>query len=400
MFLKQFDFLDIPLDASCPLPLEKQVEYGLTATNEKPVFSVSEFPGKQKKSDNGKTKYKVYADGARHRIALPIKNKVSRRLEFDPYFSLLYSESMEQGLSQTAQFLHIRGGLISKYSEWYLSVVLGKHSFTLDAYIAYRIECKVWRQRGVIDFHFDALYLECFNKKLKGAARCEYIKSALIDRFGDNPLYDTYIAERIERKEKNLYERKKRFRRKAYINPWTHFVTFTCDDKKCSVYDFERKLKKCLSNLHTRRGWKYAVVKERGKKTDRIHFHGLFFIPEGQMIGVIRETREYNPESRRMETRNRNSFFYDTFGRNDFAPINGRSRSAYRPAMEYIWKYMGKTDERLFYSFSLPTEIETELSSDDIAMRIFDFCVKFILWDDVFEDEDIPVYDTMTELNC
>ncbi|MDR2047187.1 MAG: hypothetical protein LBP79_04755 [Clostridiales bacterium] len=397
MSFKQLDLFDTPCP-SCP-EADWQLKYGLTLTGEKSVFPVSRFPGKEKSGD-GKMRCRVYADGALHRIALPVKDKVSRGLECDSYFSLLYSQSIEQGLTGIAQNLHIRGGLISKYTEAYLAVILGRRDFTLDTYIADRIERKLGRRRNEFDMYFDLVYLACRKQKLKDTAMLEYIKSALTERYGHNPLYDTYIAESIARKEKNLYERRKRFRRKTYLNFWTYFVTFTCDDKKCSVDDFERKLKRCLSNLHTRRGWKYAVVKEYGKKTGRVHFHGLFFIPDGQMVGTVCEVREYNPETRRMEVRNRNGFFYDTFGRNDFAPINGRSRSACRPAMEYVWKYMGKTDERLFYSFSLPTELEKELNSDDIAVRIFDFCVKYILWDDVFEDEDVAAYDSMTELIC
>jgi hypothetical protein len=398
MSFKQLSFDDIAETVSKDYRSES-VDYGLKKLSEKPVF----FDAPVIPLSGSKSIYRVYADGARHYVALPIADKRSRGIEFDAFFSYLYSESLEQGLSGIAQNLHIRNGLILKYGEFYLRIVLERFEMNLDMYIADRIERKLRRQDNGFDAYFDVVYLESLKKGFKARERNEYIKTALVEKFGENVLYDTYVVEQVKRKEKNLYERKKRFRRKAYLNLWTHFVTFTCDDKKCSVDDFESKLKKCLSNLHTRRGWKYSVVKEYGKKTGRIHFHGLFYIPCDNMVGTVSEVREYNPETRRMEVRNRNSFFYDAFGRNDFAPISGLSRAACRPAMEYIWKYMGKTDERLFYSFDIPTEVQKELSSDDFACRIFDFCIKYVLFDDVFDEEDLvgnKRLDLNVKLNC
>ena len=62
---------------------------------------------------------------------------------------------------------------------------------------------------------------------LKGDEMTAYIKAGILLLFPDYPALDKYIADKIERKLHNLYARKKRFRRKANLNRWNYFVTFT-----------------------------------------------------------------------------------------------------------------------------------------------------------------------------
>ena len=56
-----------------------------------------------------------------------------------------------------------------------------------------------------------------------------------------------YITDKIKEKANNLLHRKKRFRRKAYLNKWTHFITFTYDDKKNGRIFPEETARKWLS---------------------------------------------------------------------------------------------------------------------------------------------------------
>ena len=84
-----------------------------------------------------------------------------------------------------------------------------------------------------------------------------YIKAGMVKVFPEYEELDDSIDEKIKRKRNNWQHRKKRFCRKAYLNRWNRFLTITYDDKKHTEETFRKKLRKCLSNLHTRRGWKY-----------------------------------------------------------------------------------------------------------------------------------------------
>ena len=86
-----------------------------------------------------------------------------------------------------------------------------------------------------------------------------------------------YVVEKIDKKQRNMWKRIKRFKRKVSMNRWNYFVTFTCDPKKHTEESFRKKLRKCLSNLHTRRGWKYMGVFEYGEANGAIHFHRLIY---------------------------------------------------------------------------------------------------------------------------
>lgn len=134
-------------------------------------------------------------------------------------------------------------------------------------YIATRCGCKRKtvphrHSREDIDILFDSLYTAAMQDGLKGDEMTAYIKAGILLLFPDYPALDKYIAEKIERKLRNLYARKKRFRRKANLNRWNYFVTFTYADGNQDEYTFRKKLRKCLSNLHTRRGWRYMGVFE------------------------------------------------------------------------------------------------------------------------------------------
>ena len=224
-------------------------------------------------------------------------------------------------------------------------------------------------KREDIDILFDSLYIAAMQDGLKGDEMTAYIKAGILLLFPDYPDLDKYIADKIERKQHNLYARKKRFRRKANLNRWNYFVTFTYDDSKQDEDTFRAKLRKCLSNLHTRRGWRYMGVFERAPETGRLHFHGLLYIPQGKM-----------------QTTHENDFFQKTFGRNDFEELN-EMELKHGQTLNYLLKYIGKTGERIVYSRGIPTEIYRKLNDDEIVTEMDDFGTKYILFDDVISWE-------------
>lgn len=241
-------------------------------------------------------------------------------------------------------------------------------------------------QREDIDILFDSLYNAAINDGVKADELAAYIKAGILLLFPDYPALDKYIADKIKRKQHNLYARKKRFRRKANLNKWNYFVTFTYADDKHDADSFRTKLRKCLSNLHTRRGWRYMGVFERAPETGRLHFHGLLYIPDGELIGTITEKTDYSTAQGKMQTTHENDFFQKSFGRNDFEELN-EMELKHGQTLNYLLKYIGKTGERIVYSRGIPTEIYRKVNENDIVTEMQDFVTKFILFDDVISWE-------------
>lgn len=163
-----------------------------------------------------------------------------------------------------------------------------------------------------------------------------------------NTWLELYVSDFVSRQKENLKGRKGLFRRKALNNDWNYFVTFTYDDKKHDEESFVKTLKKKLQNLHTNHGWLYMGCFERSK-TDRLHFHGLVYVPQGKMRGNIREETYYDTTAHRKATSFINEDFEERIGRNDFKPITKHDLT-FTHSLDYILKYIGKSNERIVYS--------------------------------------------------
>lgn len=239
---------------------------------------------------------------------------------------------------------------------------------------------------------FDDLFFDGYIQRgLRSKALAEHISAGILADNPDQEDVADLVEDGIKRKLNNIQHRKKRFRRKAYLNQWNYFVTFTYDDDKQSEETFKAKIRKCLSNFHTRRGWKYMGVFERGSNGDRLHFHGLFYIPDGEMVGRNYEQKKYSTKRHSWESWTENSFFAFKFGQNMWEDVNSVALR-HGKAIDYILKYIGKTGERLVYSRGIPTEICKGLTGDDIITEMVDTVVKYILFDDVLDsDRDIGI---------
>ena len=168
--------------------------------------------------------------------------------------------------------------------------------------------------------------------------------------------------------------------RKANLVNFNYFCTFTYDNNLHTEQTFKRKLKRTLSNFSTRKNWKYIGVWERAPKTNRLHFHGIFSIPEGTMSGKIEEHRDFNLKLKKMTTTFQNSFFNRKFGRSDFEPIN--SRHDLMEEISYIMKYLEKTEEKIVYSKGLYQYFISDIIEDDIVCTIGQEDRKLLLFDD------------------
>lgn len=189
-----------------------------------------------------------------------------------------------------------------------------------------------------------------------------------------------FVELNFERKRKNLIARRIRMTRKANLQNFDYFVTFTFDDKKHTEYSFRKKMRNCLSLLSSRKGWKYIGVWERSPEKKRLHFHGVFDIPQGMMPGYFIQVKDYNFKNHRRQTTNQNTYFLEKFGRNDFEKIEDNARVG--DALAYIMKYMEKSEEKIVYSKGMPQYFITDIMDEDIVCTVGMEDQKLLLFDD------------------
>ena len=184
----------------------------------------------------------------------------------------------------------------------------------------------------------------------------------------------------LERKHKNLSTRWLRMRRKANLQEFNYFCTFTYDDKLHTEESFKKKLKKCFQNYSTRYGWRYIGIFELSPENKRVHFHGIFYIPEGTMPGELFKKRDYNFKTKKMQETWQNTFFNKKFGRTDFERINDDGEIG--ETLHYILKYIEKTGERMVLSRGLPQFFFSDVFEEDIICPLNDDGQKYVLADD------------------
>ena len=198
--------------------------------------------------------------------------------------------------------------------------------------------------------------------------RKKHIKDALESDFADKTELKAFVDKNLERVKTNAIKRRVRLNRKLQLQRWDYFVTFTYSDELHTEETFRKKLTNTLKHLIARKGWKYVGVWERGSDTDRLHFHGIFQIPEGSMIGDLTEVKDYDTRKHRMQTTLQNTHFLKHFGRNDFSCICVPDDLS--KAVKYITKYMEKSGERLVYGGNLPTYFQSDILEDDVVCPI------------------------------
>lgn len=213
---------------------------------------------------------------------------------------------------------------------------------------------------------FETAYKESLSLPKK--ERKKHIKEALQSDFTDKTELKAFVDKNLEMVKTNAIKRRVRLNRKLQLQRWDYFVTFTYSDELHTEETFRKKLANTLKHLVARKGWKYVGVWERGNDTDRLHFHGIFHIPDGSMIGNLEEVKDYDTRNHRMQTTLQNTHFLKHFGRNDFKRICHPDDVS--SAVKYITKYMEKSGERLVYGGKLPTFFKSDILEDDIACPI------------------------------
>lgn len=188
--------------------------------------------------------------------------------------------------------------------------------------------------------------------------------------FKDSEEATQFVEEHFDRLSRNRWERYKRMIRRGYSYRWNYFCTFTYDSEKHTEETFRKKLMNTLYHFSSRHGWRYIGAWERGEQGQRLHFHALAYIPDGQMPGVLEEHEDYSTKRHSREKSIQNSFFNERFGRSDFSAVNNAYEVA--DSIKYMLKYISKNDEKVVYSRGLKTYFVSDILDEDIICPMGD----------------------------
>lgn len=224
---------------------------------------------------------------------------------------------------------------------------------------------------------FEELYAA--TAKMRAEDRRRHIVREMRRHFKTENECEEYVGRNFERKKRNMICRKVRLWRKINQQPFNFFATFTYSDALHTEESFRKTLKTCLQHFSSRKGWLYIGVWERSPEKNRLHFHGIFYIPEGTLPGKNEEVRDFDTRARKMRTTYQNDFFGKKFGRNDFKPIEHASEVP--QAIRYLTKYLEKTGEKLVYSRGLYRYFVTDVMDEDIICPYGESEKKFVLSD-------------------
>ncbi len=225
---------------------------------------------------------------------------------------------------------------------------------------------------------FDKFYTESL--KLPKTARKRFILEGMRPFFKDNESTENYVSLNLERKYRNLVTRRIRLIRKVNLQTFNYFVTLTYNDAIHTEESFKKKLRTMLAHLCNRKGWKYVGVWERSPQKQRLHFHGIFYIPDVTVLGKMTDVESYSFSERKRQITKQSEYFNFHFGRNDFRPIENKTHIG--EAVAYILKYIEKSGEKIVYSRGLPQYFISDIMDDDIAGPIGLEDKKLLLFDD------------------
>lgn len=224
---------------------------------------------------------------------------------------------------------------------------------------------------------FESLYEQY--RDLKKADKIEKMTKVFCNYFPDEQLAKDYVERNLYRKYHNLQARKVRMYRKAYLQEFNYFCTFTYNDELHTEDSFKTKLKYTLWNLSKRKGWKYIGVWERSPENKRLHFHGIFYIPNGQMIGSLEEVASYSFAERKRIKVPQNTHFKKKFGMNKFDSLG--PPEALSGALSYILKYIEKSGEKIVYSRGLHQYLVSDILENDVVCTYGAEDKKLLLFD-------------------
>ncbi len=118
---------------------------------------------------------------------------------------------------------------------------------------------------------FERLYRQYFSEP--GRKRKQSVFEGLRPYFKTDEETKLFVELNFRRKQKKLITRRIRMTKKANLQEFNYFVTFTYSDELHTEESFRKKLKTTLSHFCDRKGWRYMGVWERSPEKNRLHFH-------------------------------------------------------------------------------------------------------------------------------
>lgn len=299
---------------------------------------------------------KIYFDGS-HYIGIPHTTRPSRRRPKPPEEEIVVTEKEIEPTIETEENVRAEESAPSNDDA---PIALEKNTELSESEPQPEQQPKV-RTMTKKEL-FDELYQKYLNKPRR--IKLELIAKEMLPYFKTEELSRIYVNENIERKLRNLIARRIRLTRKANLQEFNYFVTFTYDGKLHTEDSFRKGLKNCLRHLVERKQWKYIGVWERSPEKQRLHFHGIFYIPEGTMPGMLLDVNDYNFNTHNRQITHQNTYFNERFGRSDFELIDDMDKMG--DALAYIMKYIEKSGEKIVYSKGLPQFFISDVMDEDI----------------------------------
>lgn len=301
---------------------------------------------------------KIYFDGS-HYIGIPHTTRPSRRRPKPPEEEIVVTEKEIEPTTETEENV---GAEESAPSNDDAPIALEKNTEMSETESEPQPEPQPKVRTMTRKELFDELYQKYLNKPRR--IKLELIAKEMLPYFKTEELSRIYVNENIERKLRNLIARRIRLTRKANLQEFNYFVTFTYDGKLHTEDSFRKGLKNCLRHLVERKQWKYIGVWERSPEKQRLHFHGIFYIPEGTMPGMLLDVNDYNFSTHNRQITHQNTYFNERFGRSDFELIDDMDKMG--DALAYIMKYIEKSGEKIVYSKGLPQFFISDVMDEDI----------------------------------
>lgn len=235
---------------------------------------------------------------------------------------------------------------------------------------------------------FKMFFSEAQYKRITRKKQIEYIYDRFIE--SNEELFDIPNEEILWHMYKRyvscLHSRKKRFFRKAYLNPWNWWTTFTYDSKKLTADEFEHQIRTKLSDLSSHRGWRYMLRWEEGELNERRHLHAVLYVPEGAMVGeMFTDSHRSYKRGNKIEFFTNNTYFAERFGISQWEKIDTLSDN--KSILQYMLKYMEKDDGKIIYSRGIPDSIEAviDVESDVITSYSEFFTTKAVIASNLFK---------------
>lgn len=301
---------------------------------------------------------KIYFDGS-HYIGIPHTTRPSRRREKPPEEEIVVTDNETEQTFETELNITIEESAPSNDDA---PIVRAENEEPSESECEQQTEPQPKVRTMTRKELFEELYQKYLNKPRR--IKLELIAKEMLPYFKTEELSRIYVNENIERKLRNLIARRIRLTRKANLQEFNYFVTFTYDGKLHTEDSFRKGLKNCLRHLVERKQWKYIGVWERSPEKQRLHFHGIFYIPEGTMPGMLLDVNDYNFSTHNRQITHQNTYFNERFGRSDFELIDDMDKMG--DALVYIMKYIEKSGEKIVYSKGLPQFFISDVMDEDI----------------------------------